>query len=101
MKRSKFYLDCIIAKLKPLYMKESKTDPKNCRLVSLFLLASKDIEKVIHNQTKNFLSKNKILYEYQSGFRKPFSMNSCLTLLTDEINKGFEYGKFPGLILIG
>ena len=100
MKRSKFPLDCKIAKLKPLYKKDSKTDPKSYRPVSLLPLVSKVIEKVIHNQTEIFLNKNKILYKYQSGFRKSFSTNSCLTLLTDKINKGFESGKYTGLILI-
>ena len=98
MKRSKFPLDCKIAK--PLHKKGSKTDPKNYRPVSLLPLVSKVIEKVIHNQTEIFLNKNKILYKYQSGFRKSFSTNSCLTLLTDKINKGFESGKYTGLILI-
>ena len=100
MKRSKFPLDFKIAKLKPSYKKESKTDPKNYHLVLLLPLVSKVIEKVIHNQTKILLSKNYILYKYQSGFRKSFSTNSCLTLLTDKINKGFESGKYTGLILI-
>ena len=68
--------------------------------VSLLPLVSKVIEKVIHNQTEIFLNKNKILYKYQSGFRKSFSTNSCLTLLTDKINKGFESGKYMGLILL-
>ena len=63
-------------------------------------LVSKVIEKVIHDQTEIFLSKNKILYKYQSGFRKSFLTNSCLTLFTDKINKGFEPGKYTGLILI-
>ena len=100
MKRSKFPLDCKIAKLKPLYKKGSKTDLKNYCPVSLLPLVSKVIEKVIQNQTKIFLNKNKILYKYQSGFQKSFSMNPCLTLLTDKINKGFESGKYTGLILI-
>ena len=47
-----------------------------------------------------FLSKNNILYKDQSGFPKSFSTNSCLTSLTDKINKGFESGKYRGLILI-
>ena len=68
MKHSKFPLDCKIVKLKPLYEKGSKTDPKNYHPISLLPLVSKVIEKVIHNQTKTFLSKNKILYKYQSGF---------------------------------
>ena len=63
-------------------------------------LVSKVIEKVIHNQTEIFLNKNKILYKYQSGFRKSFSTNSCLTLSTDKINKGFQSRKYTGLILI-
>ena len=100
MKPSKFSLDWKIAKLKPLYKKDSKTDSKNYRPVLLLPLVSKVIEKVIHNQTEIFLNENKILYKYQSGFRKSFSTNSCLTLLTDKINKGFESGKYTGLILI-
>ena len=93
MERSKFPLDCKTAKVKPLYKKGSKTDPKNYRLVSLLPLVSKVIKKVIHNQTEIFLNKNKILYKYQSGFRKSFSTNSYLTLLTDKINKGFRHNR--------
>ena len=55
MKSSKFPLDCKIAKLKLLYKKGSKTDPKNYCPVSLLSLASKVIEKVIHNHIHNFL----------------------------------------------
>ena len=95
MKYLKFPLDCKIAKLKPLYKKGSKTDPKNYLPVSLLPLVSKVIEKVII-----FLSKNKTLYKYQSGFWKSFSTNPCLTLLTDEKNKGFKSGRYTGLILI-
>ena len=93
LKHSKFSLDCKIAKLKPLYKKGSKTDPKDYRPVSFLALASKVIEKVIYNQTKIFLNKKKILYKYQSGFRKSFSTNSCLTLLTDKINKVLNLGR--------
>ena len=49
MKRSNFPLDSKIAKLKPLYKRGSKTDPKNYRPVSLLPLVSEVIEKVIHN----------------------------------------------------
>ena len=63
MKRSKFPLDWKIVKLKPLQKKGSKTDPKNYRPVSLLLLVSKVQEKAVHNQTENFLNKNKILYK--------------------------------------
>ena len=57
MKRSKFPLDFKTI-LKPLYKKGSKTDSKNYRPVSLLPLLSNVIEKVVHNQTEIFLSKN-------------------------------------------
>ena len=60
--------DCKIAKLKPICKKESKTEPKNYRPISLLPLISKIMEKVIHNQTQLFLDDNNILYKYQSGF---------------------------------
>ena len=41
--------DCKIAKLKPIYKKESKTEPKNYKPISLLPLISKIMEKVIHN----------------------------------------------------
>lgn len=79
-KHSKFPLDYKIAKLKPLYKKRSKTDQKNYRPASPLPLVSIVIEKVIRNQTENFLSKNKIVYKYQSGFHKSFLWNSSIII---------------------
>ena len=59
MKPSKFPFDFKVAKLKPLYKKGSKTDPR------ILLLVSKVVEKLIHNQAENFPNKNNILYKYQ------------------------------------
>ena len=89
-----------VAKLKPLYKKETKTKPKNYRLISLLPLISKIIEKIIHNQTQSFLDENKILYTCQSGFRKHYSTDTCLSYLTDRLRNGFEKGLLTGMILI-
>ena len=51
IKDSIFPSDCKITKLKPLFKKDSKTDPRNYRPVSLLPLVSKIIEKFIHDQT--------------------------------------------------
>ena len=91
---------CKIAKLKPLFKKGSTTEPKNYRPISLLPLISKLIEKVIHDQTQNFLFENNILYKYQSGFRKNHSTDSCLSYLNDKILQGFDSGKITGMILI-
>ena len=97
---SSFPDECKVAKLKPLYKKETKTKPKNYRPISLLPLISKIIEKIIHNQTQSFLDENKILYTYQSGFRKHYSTDTCLSYLTDRLRNGFEKGLLTGMILI-
>ena len=100
IKYSVFRKDCQIAKLKPLYKKGSTTLPKNYRPISLLSLISKIIEKVIHYQTQAYLDENKILYRFQSGFRKHFSTDSCLSNLNNKIATGFESGLHTRMILI-
>ena len=97
---SSFTDDCKIAKLKPLYKKEAKTKQKNYRPISLLPLISKVIEKVILNQTQNFLDANMMLYSYQSGFCKHCSTDTCLSYLTDKVRTGFEKGLLTGMVLI-
>ena len=81
IKYSVFPTDCQVAKLKPLCKKGSTTLPINYRPISLLPLISNIIEKVIHHQTQVFLDENKIPYRFQSGFRKIFSTESCLSWL--------------------
>ena len=63
-------------------------------------MISKIIEKVIHDQTQEFLDANKILYKFQSGFRKGYSTDSCLSYLNNKIATGFESGLHTGMVLI-
>ena len=70
IKLSHFPKDCKAAKLKPLYKKGTKTDPKNFRPISLPPIVSKVFEKVIHDQTMEYLTDNNIFYKYQSGFAR-------------------------------
>ena len=100
IKYSLFPTDCQIAKLKPLFKNGSTTHPKNYRPISLLPLISKIIEKVIHDQTQEFLDANKILYKFQSGFRKGYSTDSCLSYLNNKIATGFESGLHTGMVLI-
>jgi len=79
IKLAKFPDKCKIAKLKPLFKKGDKTNPKNFRPISLLPLISKVLEKVIHDQTQEFLTINKIYYKYQSGFRPQHSTDFCLS----------------------
>ena len=74
---------CKIAKLKPLYKKGSKLEPKNYRPISLLPIVSNIFEGINHSQTQSYLDKHKILYKYQSGFRPKHSTDTCLTLLNN------------------
>ena len=53
-----------IAKLKPLFKKGFKRDPKNYRPISLLPLISKVLERIVHEQTMEFLDKHDILYKF-------------------------------------
>ena len=91
---------CKIAKVKPLFKKSSKTDPSYYRPISLLPLLSKVFEKLFSNQTEEFFSFNKISYDYQSGFRKKHSTDTCLSFLNEKFLKGFDDGLVTGMILV-
>ena len=100
IKYSIFSTDCQIVKLKPVFKKGSTTLPKNYRPISLLPLISEIIEKIIHDQTQAFLDEHKILYKFQSGFRKHYATDTCLSYLHNKIATGFESGFHTGMVLI-
>ena len=55
---------CKIAKVKPLFKKGSKAGSSNYRPIFLLPLLPKVFERVVFDQTEEFLSLNKILYDY-------------------------------------
>ena len=60
--------------------------------MSLLPLLSKVFERVALDQTEELLSLNKVLYDYQSGFRKNHSVDKCLSFFNNKILKGFDDG---------
>ena len=80
-----------IEKVKPLFKKGSRRDPSNFKLISMLPLLLKTFERIVLDQTNNFLSLNKILYNYQYGFRKKHSTDTfLLSFSNDKDLKGFE-----------
>ena len=100
IKLNSFPRSCKIVKVKPLFNKGFKTDPQNYHLISLLPLLPQIIERIVHDQTEKFLSKNKILYMFQLSFWKNYSTNTCLGHLTDKITTGFKNGLCTQMILI-
>ena len=71
IKQSLFPDQSKIAKLKPLFKKGSKSDPKNYRPISFLPVVSKIIEKTIQIQTKEYL----VSIRYNQGIIKNISIN--------------------------
>ena len=63
-------------------------------------MLSKVFERVVLDQTEEFFSLNKVLYDYQSSVRKNHSTDVYLSFLNDKILKGFDDGLVISMILI-
>ena len=73
------------ARVVPLFKKNDKTEVGNYRPVSILSVISKVLEKVILDQVQEYLSCNNLLYDFQSGFRQGFSIDTALINLSDYI----------------
>jgi len=63
---------------------------KNYRPVSVLPVFSKIYERAMYNRLMNYLEKNKILYEYQFGFKKNHSTYMALSILIDKIMNALD-----------
>jgi len=91
-----------IAKVIPIYKKGDKSHPGNYRPISLLSVFDKILEKLMCKRLCNFLHQNKILYEFQFGFRKQHSTVLALMEVMDSIyshldNHDFILGIFLDL----
>ena len=75
------------ARVKPLFKKNCGSEVGNYRPVTILFVVSKILERAVHNQLEVFVTKNNLIYEFQSGFHGNFSMDTCLIHLTDHIKK--------------
>ena len=88
------------ARVVPLHKKPSKTDVGNYRPVSVLNVISKVFERVVRDQLHQYMHNMNLLYEYQSGFRKSYSTDTCLMHLTDYIQLEMDKGNCVGMILL-
>ena len=87
-----------------LVLHENDRDAKDVFMKRCFhgqKLQTNFMGEITHNQTQLFLGDNNILYKYQSGFRKYYSTDICLSYLNNKVQIGFERGLMIGMILIG
>lgn len=74
-----------LAKVIPIYKKGDRSEPGNYRPISLLSVFDKVMEKLMCRRLCEFLQQNKILYEFQFGFRKQHSTVLALMEVTDHI----------------
>ena len=86
-----------LAKVIPIFKNGDKQDISNYRPISILSFFSKIFEKTMYNHLINFIDKNKILYNYQFGFRKLHSTGHAIISQVEKVNNAMDSGK----ILIG
>ena len=89
-----------LACVSPLH-KSGQTDiANNYRPISLLLVISKVLEKIVYTRTYKFLQKNSILNESQYGFRHKHSCENAIQELLGTILKGKETKKHTTAIFL-
>ena len=89
-----------LARVIPIYKSGDPMCLSNYRPVSVLPLFSKIFERLMYNRLLSFLTKHKILYDFQFGFRPGHSPNMALIYLVDKISNALENGEFAlGLFL--
>jgi hypothetical protein len=81
-----------LAKVIPVLKKGDPQLPGNCRPISLLSIFDKLLEKIMYARLFSFLSDNKVLYDYQFGFRKNYSTGLALLEVTDSIYQSLDNG---------
>ena len=83
-----------IAKVIPIYKKQSRVDYTNYRPISLLSNIEKIIEKLMYKRLSNFLDINNLIYSLQFGFQPKYSTNHALINLTESIRQSLDEGSF-------
>ena len=73
------------AEIVPIFKKGDKNKINNWRPISLLSPFSKILEHHLYNQINKFITKYKLLHNFQYGFRENSSTELAITQITDEL----------------
>ena len=79
-----------IAKIRPLFEKGDKVDIRNYRPISVLLIVSKILEKIIYHSLLSFLKKFNILADEQNDFRDNKSTETACHAFTENIQQALD-----------
>ena len=83
-----------IAKVIPIFKKNSPLECNNYRPISLLSNIDKIFEKIMYSRIIKFLESSKCIYPLQFGFRKQHSTNHTLINITENIRNALDSGQF-------
>ena len=79
-----------IAKVTPVYKSGSVNKIENYRPVSILSVVSKVMEKEVHKQFSVYLEENRLIWDFQFGFRKNKSTELAAITLVEEIRRSVD-----------
>ena len=82
IRSSKFHNELKEADIVPVHKKKSKLSKENYRPISILPNISKVYERCLYDQMPEFF--DNIFSEYQCGFRKGYSAQHCLLVMTEK-----------------
>ena len=83
-----------MANVIPIFKAGEATKLGNYRPVSLLTTISKIFERVFYSSLSNFLSDQKILIEFQFGFKKEHTTSMAILALLDQVISAMERGEY-------
>jgi len=89
-----------IAKVVPIYKKDSPESFSNYRPVSVLPCFSKILERIVHDRCYDFLSINNILYKRQYGFRYMHSTYMAVLDFIKDINVAIDNNMYTAGIFM-
>ena len=91
---------CKIAKLVPVFKRETRSLCDNYRSISLLCNIRKIIEKLIHLRLNFFLETRNCYYSFQFGFKFNFSTNNALMSIVENIQTQLDDGKYSAGVFV-
>ena len=89
------FLDSLkIAKVTPIFKSGDKDSVSNSRAISIFLVFSKVLKRIMYNRVYNHLDSKGLLYEKQFRFQRNNSTEHAILQLTRDITDCFEKGEY-------
>ena len=93
MRLQKFPDSYKLSNVIPIHKKDSKTNPKNYRPISLNSIQGKLMEKIINKKLNEYLILNNVISPFQSGFQRGDSTVNQLLLMNHEFSKALRENK--------